>query len=160
MQKKKWWLVFTFIWLIIIYVMTEMPYFNGESTSTAIEKTIDKTETIQKKIIKSNDTEPIVFQPVDPSTLHHLNVFFRKSAHILVFGILAVFIYKSTEHRRFPYLTSLLLTILYAILDEWHQSLVPGRTSALKDVLFDTCGACFALLFVFLITRKKQQSRF
>jgi VanZ family protein len=155
MQKKKWWLVLTLLWLIIIYVMTEMPYFSGESTSSAIEKTIDKTETIQKKIIKTNETEPIVFQPADPSTIHHLNVFFRKSAHIIVFGILAIFIYKTLERYSYPYLLTLLFTFLYALFDEWHQSIVPFRTSAFKDVLFDTFGACVALLFLYIISRGK-----
>lgn len=157
MQKKKWWLVLTFIWLIIIYVMTEMPYFNGESTSSAIEKTIDKTETLQKKIIKTDDTEPIVIQPSDPSTIHLLNVFFRKSAHIIVFGILAILIFKSLEWYSYSYLSALLLTFLYAIFDEWHQSIVPERTSAFRDVLFDTFGASVALLFHYILSRDKNR---
>lgn len=137
--------------------MTEMPYFNGESTSSAIEKTIDKTETLQKKIIKTDDTEPIVIQPSDPSTIHLLNVFFRKSAHIIVFGILAILIFKSLEWYSYSYLLALLLTFLYAIFDEWHQSIVPERTSAFRDVLFDTFGASVALLFHYILSRDKNR---
>ena len=29
---------------------------------------------------------------------------------------------------------------VYAVLDEYHQSLVPGRTSTFKDVLIDMIG--------------------
>jgi VanZ family protein len=145
MRKKKWWLLLTALWVIIIYSMTESAYFNGESTSTVIEKTIVKTEELQ----------PIQIQPADPSTIHHLNVFFRKSAHIIVFGILAIFVYKCLEGRRFSYLLALVLTFLYALFDEWHQALVPGRTSAFKDVLFDTFGASVALLFVYIIFRDR-----
>jgi VanZ family protein len=156
MQSKKWWIVLTLIWLIIIYAMTEMPYFNGESTSTAIEKTIDKTETIKKSTVKNDHTQPIVSQPTNPRTIHHLNVIFRKSAHIIVFGILAIFIYKVIEQYSYSYLVALLFTFLYAIFDEWHQSIVPDRTSAFKDVLFDTLGACVALLFLYIISRFKK----
>jgi VanZ family protein len=158
MKKNKWWLLLTFMWLILIYGMTEMPYFNGESTSSAIEKTIDKTETIKKKIVKTEDTAPIVSQQTDPRVIHHLNVFFRKSAHIIVFGILAILIYQSLKRSSYSYLIALLLTFLYAIFDEWHQSFVPERTSAFKDVLFDTFGACIALLFLYILSRGKAQS--
>jgi VanZ family protein len=158
MKKNKWWLVVTFIWLILIYAMTEMPYFNGESTSSAIEKTIDKTETIKKKIVKTEDTAPIVSQQADPRVIHHLNVFFRKSAHIIVFGVLAILIYQSLKRSSYSYLIALLLTFLYAIFDEWHQSFVPERTSAFKDVLFDTFGACIALLLLYIISRGKTRA--
>ncbi|HRE27805.1 MAG TPA: VanZ family protein [Anaerolineales bacterium] len=33
------------------------------------------------------------------------------------------------------------LAALYALSDEWHQSLTPGRHPALSDVLIDTLGA-------------------
>jgi VanZ family protein len=158
MNSNKWWLLLTFMWLILIYSMTEMPYFNGESTSSAIEKTIDKTETIKKKIVKTEDTALIVTQQTDPRVIHHLNVFFRKSAHIIVFGILAILIYQSLKRSSYSYLIALLLTFLYAIFDEWHQSFVPERTSAFKDVLFDTFGACIALLFLYILSRGKAQS--
>jgi VanZ family protein len=159
MQRKKWWIVLTLIWLIIIYAMTEMPYFNGESTSTAIEKTIDKTETIKKSIVKNDNTQqPIISRSTSPRTIHHLNVIFRKSAHIIVFGILAIFIYKVIEQYSYSYLVALLFTFLYAIFDEWHQSIVPDRTSAFKDVLFDIFGACIALSFLYLITWNKSRS--
>lgn len=158
MKKNKWWLVLTFIWLILIYGMTEMPYFTGESTSSAIEKTIDKTETIKKKIVKTEDTAPFISQQADPRVIHHLNVFFRKSAHIIVFGVLAILIYQSLKRSSYSYLIALLLTFLYAIFDEWHQSFVPERTSAFKDVLFDTFGACIALLLLYIISRGKTRA--
>jgi VanZ family protein len=148
MQKKKWWIVLTVFWIIFIYFLTESPYSTGESTSSAIEKTIVKTEEMQ----------PDVFQPADPSTIHHINVFIRKSAHIIVFGILAIFLFKCLEGRRLSYLLALGLTFLFAIFDEWHQSFVDDRTSAFKDVLFDTFGASIALLFVYIILRDKKSS--
>jgi VanZ family protein len=138
--------------------MTELPYFNGESTSTAIEKTMDKTETIKKKIVQNDKPQPTISQSVDPRMIHHLNVLFRKSAHIIVFGILAVFIFKSLEGSSYSYGVALLLTFLYAIFDEWHQSIVPDRTSAFKDVLFDISGACIALVIVYIISRVKRNT--
>jgi VanZ family protein len=36
---------------------------------------------------------------------------------------------------------SISFTFLVGSLDEWHQSIIPGRTSCCRDVLIDTCGA-------------------
>lgn len=40
---------------------------------------------------------------------------------------------------------SVLISFLYAVSDEYHQSFVPGRGPAFRDVLIDTIGASFAL---------------
>ena len=40
---------------------------------------------------------------------------------------------------------ALLMAILFALSDEFHQSFIEGRTSSLIDVMIDTAGAVFAL---------------
>jgi VanZ family protein len=40
----------------------------------------------------------------------------------------------------------LLITVAYAISDEWHQSFVEGRHGSPVDVLIDTAGAGAAAL--------------
>lgn len=47
------------------------------------------------------------------------------------------------EHRTLA--LAFLLTVLYAISDEVHQTSVPGRTGSLVDVLIDTAGAALGL---------------
>ena len=43
------------------------------------------------------------------------------------------------------YLAALLVTVFYALTDEFHQSFVPGRHPALADVGIDTLGALLGL---------------
>ncbi len=43
-------------------------------------------------------------------------------------------------------LTSLAITSIYAISDEWHQTFVPGRMGKSTDVLIDVAGATVALM--------------
>ncbi|MBU2577595.1 VanZ family protein, partial [Patescibacteria group bacterium] len=42
---------------------------------------------------------------------------------------------------------SLVLTVLYALTDEYHQTLVSGRTGKLFDVFIDSMGALFGFVF-------------
>ena len=49
---------------------------------------------------------------------------------------------------RFTLHSSLALTMLFALSDEWHQSFVPGRQCTLADLALDAAGAALGLLLV------------
>lgn len=83
--------------------------------------------------------------PRPPSDL--LNFLMRKAAHFGVYAVLALcYLYALGDWRRRR--VALLLAILYAISDEYHQSWTPGRVPAPTDVLIDTAGAITALWIV------------
>ncbi len=71
----------------------------------------------------------------------------RKMAHFteyaILSGLLTVLFRCVCVRKVWP---SVLLGAIYAITDEWHQSFSYGRTSALRDVLIDTCGALIGAL--------------
>ncbi len=50
---------------------------------------------------------------------------------------------------------SLAFVFLYACSDEFHQSFVPGRGPAFRDVLIDTSGGAFAYIVTSVINRFK-----
>ena len=52
-------------------------------------------------------------------------------------------------------LLSLALVVVYALLDEYHQSFVPSRTASIFDSFIDMAGGLTALLLVFWWTRVK-----
>lgn len=58
---------------------------------------------------------------------------------------------------------SLLVGLLYASLDEFHQSFVPGRTAAITDVLIDTLGVLAGIIIIFLgikiLKRKREKTK-
>ncbi|MBX9690479.1 MAG: VanZ family protein [Candidatus Obscuribacterales bacterium] len=68
--------------------------------------------------------------------------------HQRLSGRHAILIHHETKIRRFLRLVGLplLLTIAYALTDEWHQAFVPGRSSVITDVIIDSTGACLAAL--------------
>jgi VanZ family protein len=82
-----------------------------------------------------------------------LNLLMRKTAHFCEYGMLALSyhwalggatIIPTTRSGR-RRLLALLLALLYAISDEYHQSWTPLRHPSPIDVLIDTAGAATAL---------------
>ncbi len=67
-------------------------------------------------------------------------------AHGAVYGILGVLLYFSFKNRRI--LKAVLISLLYGISDEIHQSFVPGRTPEVKDLIVDTAAALLAVTFI------------
>ena len=71
----------------------------------------------------------------------------KKGAHMLGYGMLALACWYSLFFDRRRWLLVLLITVLYAITDEFHQSFVPGRHPSWVDALvFDGSGAALMLL--------------
>ena len=77
-----------------------------------------------------------------------INYVARKMAHVAEYAILAYLWFRSLWSRREGFrravFWSLVLSVLYAVTDEFHQSMVPERLGVWTDVLFDAAGALLA----------------
>lgn len=65
----------------------------------------------------------------------------KKLGHLTVYAVLFRLVYRAIDPqtpRRL--LKAFAFCILYALSDEYHQSLVPGRTPLLTDIGIDTLG--------------------
>ena len=71
-----------------------------------------------------------------------MDVIFKKSAHAFAYGVLWTLWWLATGRRA---LLALVLTVAYAISDEWHQTFVSGRHGQWFDVGVDTLGALLAM---------------
>ena len=74
-----------------------------------------------------------------------LGLVLSSGAHAFVFGVLAVLWVRVLDGRRHALLVAFLLTMLYALSDEFHQAFVPGRYPDPWDLLCDALGAVLAL---------------
>ena len=70
----------------------------------------------------------------------------KKSGHVVVFSLLALVVlaWIGMDKRERLWL-AWVMTFLYAILDEFHQSFVPGRNAWWVDVAIDSIAAALAL---------------
>jgi len=96
------------------------------------------------------------FHQLQASTIDWQDFVTRKFAHFMEYAILYVLFYRFLKNStNYPFKKSLLLslvfTIVYALTDEYHQTLVSGRTGKIRDVLIDSAGGLFGLFFVYKI---------
>ena len=68
----------------------------------------------------------------------------RKTAHAAEFAVLGLLLARALGRE----LPALLLGIAYAVTDEVHQSLVPGRLGSVWDVLLDSVGVALGVLLL------------
>ena len=75
-----------------------------------------------------------------------------KLLHILIYGLLALttlWVPSSEWHLNKPLLVAFIVIavgLVYGVLDEYHQSFIPGRNSSLEDILADVTGSILVCL--------------
>ena len=83
---------------------------------------------------------PSLHSPFEPL----YDVLLRKAAHMgeyaLLMWLLAQALQLSSVQRTTALWVAVLLSLLYAVTDEWHQTFVPEREGTLRDVLTDGVG--------------------
>ncbi|KKB41241.1 VanZ family protein [Bacillus thermotolerans] len=75
----------------------------------------------------------------------------RKFAHMLLFGLLAiglfrVYVWMRPKQINTGVILALIITGMYAAFDEWHQLQTGGRTPMIQDVVLDLIGGMIALV--------------
>ena len=129
---------FVIIWMAIIFYLSHQPATTSSQLSSGITHNI--TIMVQKMIPFSINTD-----------LFHS--FVRKAAHFAAYFILGVLLMRALVHNNvfLKMGVSLLISVLYAISDEFHQTFIPGRSGEIRDVIIDTAGAVTGILLYFLI---------
>ena len=100
-----------------------------------------------------------------PESIQIIHAALRKFGHWTEYFILANLLTaacqdqwpKQNRQRRFT--ASVLVAILYAITDEWHQSFVPSRSASVIDVIIDACGAICGAFWTSYHARSPARSR-
>ena len=76
-----------------------------------------------------------------------LHLLVRKTAHFSEYALLGAALrqFLRTFPFRWPGAAAWLAATLYAVLDEWHQTFVAGRSGQLRDICIDSAGALFGI---------------
>jgi VanZ family protein len=95
-----------------------------------------------------------LFPNTSPDTLAVVHSITRKIAHFTEYAILGFLAARAFRPSPRPainqrwFLICVTLVVVYALLDEYHQSFVPSRTASISDSLIDMAGGLTALIFI------------
>ena len=135
-------------WLIIIIYLAIIFTFSNQNGI--------QSNQISKEIVKEVK-ETVPFTHTIQKNLHFekpdWNYILRKTAHFTEYLILAFLFFRALIYCRVrakkSFIIVLALCILYALLDEFHQTFVMGRTPRITDVMIDISGAVLALILLY-----------
>ena len=142
-------------WMTMIFQLSSMTAQDSgrkgrELLSNFIEDALDFTNDLGY-----TDINPRPEQINQVTDLLHLPV--RKFVHATVYLVLAMFVISIVANimNHNHYFGALFITLAicvgFAILDEFHQTFVPGRAGAAIDVMVDMIGVAAGMIIVFLI---------
>jgi VanZ family protein len=121
--------------------------FSGENTQGVILRVI----------------ESLGFDPNSRAALH-LHFAIRKLAHLTEYALLAALLYRAFRSGRSPRwrnrwaAQTMAIVVVWALLDEYHQSLTETRTGSIYDSLIDIAGGLLALAVIYLVSRRREKA--
>jgi len=134
MKRKKvlsW--ILLIVWMVIIFSFSHQPAVQSSSLSDGILVKIEKVTHL-------------------PISNEFSSFFIRKAAHFTEYAILGILgmcllsQYSISKKNRF--LFAIIFCFCYASLDEIHQLFIEGRSGQWIDVVLDTCGSLFGMIFL------------
>ena len=121
-----------FLWMSFIFWMSTGT-FSAENTSLIVEPLLR-----------------FLMPAISPEQIQLVHGLIRKSGHVTEYFILGILLFRAfrTDSKELHglrwALSSLVIVLLYAASDEFHQSFVSTRTASLFDVEFDALGGFLA----------------
>lgn len=147
------------LWLLVALNALAIYSFSAETGPASSKTSAQVTEVAVRMLTTGYDTMP---QEQQAELIQRFQLPVRKTAHFLAFASLAFFLMLALAQHPIPkarrILLALLCSVVYAIFDELHQSLVPERAYAVVDIVIDSLGASIGLLFSLFFKRVRRTS--
>jgi len=146
-RNRSWiWFALAIIWMAVIFIKSAEPYTKQDMRGTLANLIAEDTLTkLMPQGTFSYDDQLVTSEkPYDM-----LEFYIRKFGHMFSFGLLAILwaagLRSKLKSRSMAMLAASIISLLYAISDEWHQTFVPNRTGHAIDVAVDAAGILLAM---------------
>jgi VanZ family protein len=106
-----------------------------------------------------------LFPSASPDTLTYYHGYIRKLAHLSEYAVLAFLAVRAlsaatkAKLKEYQFALAVLIVLIVASLDEFHQSFEASRTSTAWDVLLDVIGGSIAATLSYFLARRKNKSK-
>lgn len=141
-------------WILVILWCGVIFFFSAEDRSVSHDRSSRIKETVEKVIVKVIDEKEI-----NVNLRGRLEYYVRKTGHLVEYFILAVLVCNALWISGLRgvklYSVTFYMSVVYASLDEFHQSFVPGRGPQVEDVLLDGVGVVIGIIASFMILRRR-----
>ena len=136
-MKKRINLIMIILWMILIFIMSSFDSVESSNQSSIIVNYISKLFNI--------------------TNIDVLTIIVRKLAHFTEYFILGILLYNYFKE----YKKGIVISLIYAITDEFHQIFISGRSAEIMDILIDVAGAIVGivalnLVLTYLINRSRK----
>lgn len=147
--KKIIYLVLVIIWMIAVFMFSNQKGDESQKTSNTVTKIIVKILTYNQNI--SENEEETLIEKTD--------YIVRKIAHFSIYLLGGVLIYNYINtfdiETKKKIIISIVIGILYAVFDEFHQYFVGGRSARIFDVCIDSLGIIAGVTIIYLTQKNK-----
>lgn len=147
-----------FFWILSLALMVII--FN--LSSEAAEESQKTSEGFTKKVLMLSGEFRELPSKRQDAIVESVQFSVRKTAHFSAYGALGLSLFSAlllTFTKKHLWLWAFIISVLYAISDELHQSFVPGRSMELRDVLIDSAGALAGILLVILMIKVAKRKK-
>ncbi len=130
-------------WALLIFWLLLIFFFSSQNGTSSSE--------VSNGLLK-------IIEYIFHISTNNLSFIIRKLAHFTLYLILALLVinvlkqYYKIDNKKL--IIVLLICLIYAVSDEFHQSFVDGRSSQIKDVFIDFSGSFVGCLIIDKIIKK------
>lgn len=146
-HKKIFYLVLIIIWMIIVFMFSNQNGEESKKTSNSITKIIVQIITYNQDITEARRTE----------VMNDIDYIVRKCAHFSIYllGGILIFNYINTFDLELKkkIVISILIGVLYASFDEFHQFFISERSGRIFDVCIDSLGVVVGVNMISLVKK-------
>ena len=149
----------TILWMTMIFVFSSQPAVQSDELSLGIvERIFGFLYNLRDVPVFSLISDELWFDLYSKA-----NFIVRKSAHFMLFAVLAFLVYhlllEYKTNKTKAILVAAIICFLYALSDEVHQIFIPGRAGQIRDVFIDFSGSVSLLVIEFLISLIKKRKK-
>lgn len=144
-KARIFWGICAVITMAAIFAFSSQTYNETMKTSDVIVKPIENAVRKDSSMFESEKEEKDYIKKLE----NRLDLAVRKSAHMCIFGVLAICVYMFCKSMGMNDADAIIMTLvvcgLYGGIDELHQRFIEKRHSKFTDVCVDEFGSVIAL---------------